>query len=451
MTIEWYEKFKVIPGLANVHGRFGFNAASFILSAPYGFSTLLPQTIYPVNGVLVVMFILWMFKLIVTTNNYTKKLCFLFILACALRLLFVNVSSPSSDALAVIIATYIVVYILDIYTDNSKVKCGPYLFFFILFSITVKITLLPLILFLPFLFKTHFFRRNKILIYSLAAIVIIVPWLFRNYLMSGYLIYPLTGSDVGFLNPDWKVPKGIIALDNLYIKYGPYMLEESIPDQLKLGFTHRLYKWIGMHFRNRMFIELFQLIFSLFSFVFWFIIYKLKKEFNRNIFYVWLILYASVLLWLTKSPDYRFGSMYLIMTIVIPGFCLLNDPAKNTIIRKGYLVTLLLTCIISVYYCKSALLAPTTYSFAYKDIWLFPLQDIRYKKPGNVKDGEKVLLNDGKTILYISDGSEDVCLHAPLPCMPWNYGVIELRGKSITDGFRFKKDDVKEHFPFLKY
>jgi hypothetical protein len=56
IAIRWYEQFKVIPGLANVHGRLAFNPGSFIISAAWSFTDLTGQSIYPLNGVLVLVF-----------------------------------------------------------------------------------------------------------------------------------------------------------------------------------------------------------------------------------------------------------------------------------------------------------------------------------------------------------------------------------------------------------
>ncbi len=56
LTIKWYENFKGLPGLSNIHGRFGFNPASFTISAPYCLTGVFGQSIYSVNGVLIFIF-----------------------------------------------------------------------------------------------------------------------------------------------------------------------------------------------------------------------------------------------------------------------------------------------------------------------------------------------------------------------------------------------------------
>src|SRR5882762_307191 len=48
-SILWFEKFKVVPGLANVHGRYAFNPAAFIIQSAYSFTGLTGQSIYPLN------------------------------------------------------------------------------------------------------------------------------------------------------------------------------------------------------------------------------------------------------------------------------------------------------------------------------------------------------------------------------------------------------------------
>ncbi|MFT4017142.1 MAG: hypothetical protein QM668_09290 [Agriterribacter sp.] len=139
------------------------------------------------------------------------------------------------------------------------------------------------------------------------------------------------------------------------------------------------------------------------------------------------------------------------MTIFIPFAFLFKNLVNIAAVRKSYYGLLFIACLVSIYYCNSALSAPTTYPFTFKDIWLFPLRDIRYKRNVSFNPNQKVVLNDGKTILYISSENDDLCLHVSLPCMPWNYGVVEMRGEKITDGFRLTKDLIKEKHPFLNY
>ncbi|HEX9513858.1 MAG TPA: hypothetical protein VF939_25380, partial [Puia sp.] len=60
LSILWYEKYKVIPGLANVHGRYAFNPAAFIIQSAYSFTGLTGQSIYPLNTVLIGLFLFWL-------------------------------------------------------------------------------------------------------------------------------------------------------------------------------------------------------------------------------------------------------------------------------------------------------------------------------------------------------------------------------------------------------
>ena len=60
LSILWYEKYKVVPGLANLDGRYAFNPAAFIIQSAYSFSGPAGQAIYPLNGVITGLFLSWL-------------------------------------------------------------------------------------------------------------------------------------------------------------------------------------------------------------------------------------------------------------------------------------------------------------------------------------------------------------------------------------------------------
>ena len=48
-TIKWIEKYPVVPGLANLHGRIGFNNNIFTLFALTSFEGVFNQEIYSIH------------------------------------------------------------------------------------------------------------------------------------------------------------------------------------------------------------------------------------------------------------------------------------------------------------------------------------------------------------------------------------------------------------------
>jgi len=63
-------------------------------------------------------------------------------------------------------------------------------------------------------------KKNRVLVKSLLpALLLFVPWLARNVLLSGYLLYPLSAT--AFFHVDWTVPAHVAKLDYIYARYSP--------------------------------------------------------------------------------------------------------------------------------------------------------------------------------------------------------------------------------------
>lgn len=448
LTIEWFERFKLVPGLANIHGRFAFNPASFIISAPYCFTDVFHQSLYPVNGVLITCFFIWFCNLIVRTAEISLRILLLIIMAFWLRLSLVNISSPSSDALAVMLATFVMIRVLELlYSSQNKPSLPVYLPVYICFCITVKLSLLPMVLLLPLVIGRTNISSKAILYGICLSIAILVPWLIRNFILSGYFFYPLTYSDFNFYVPDWKVPDEVVYLDRIYTKYGPYYLDGTVEEQMNLGFFRRNVLWMGVHLKNKMFVELFLLTASVLSPLCWLWLTAKRIMFSKHLFRMWGLVYIMVIIWILNSPDYRFGSVYLYISAMIPALYLLKALFNFKILKRIYLLLICCYPMLLGYYTYMAFFVKGAHRFTLSSCWLLPLKDARYL-PVHRDKAEKTLLNDGKTVLYFADSTCE-CINLPLPCMPWKYGRVEMRGKKITDGFRNVENRVKDYYPFV--
>ena len=62
-SIKWMNEYPTIPGLANIHDRFGFNPNILPMYAATGFSSIFGQPVYTVNLALILMFGCWIFHL----------------------------------------------------------------------------------------------------------------------------------------------------------------------------------------------------------------------------------------------------------------------------------------------------------------------------------------------------------------------------------------------------
>src|SRR5580692_8634486 len=120
LTIRWYEQYRVIPGLANIHGRFAFNSASFVIQAAYSFTGPAGQSLYPLNGVLLALFFLWLLVRMFHAKNSVMMLLYGSLIFMLFKPLLINVSSPSSDTLAAVCICYALICLFRMQLDGEE-------------------------------------------------------------------------------------------------------------------------------------------------------------------------------------------------------------------------------------------------------------------------------------------------------------------------------------------
>jgi len=445
VAILWYEKYKVVPGLANLHGRLAFNPASFILSAAWSFTSLAGQALYPLNGVLTLLFYAWLVKKILTTHTPAA----IGLLLCGILLFrntLSNISAPSSDTLATILVFYIV---FRVYENIREGKSRPADFilpsFFLAFSITAKLSSLPLVMIFLYVFLFMVRDKNKFNVLLRAVpllLLLLVPWMIRNFIMSGYLAYPILHSNL--FKADWTVPASVIHLEQLLSHYYPRMHNNTLAAQVQEPFSHWFFPWLLFNFRSNFYSALIYTM-ALLSPLLW-LVKANRRYIPGPLFMLWVLNYLNVFAWLWASPDPRYGLAFHTISIGLPLLTLLET--VDLPVKKMQAAALLCTWLVCAAYGVNIFLKPGTYRFTLADCWLKPLKSYRYYKWNDKKTFPYQLLNNGVK-LFIPDDTHDF-LNADLPARRDNYLQVEMRGPSIENGFRAVRDDTKKYIPFLE-
>ncbi|MFT3933296.1 MAG: hypothetical protein QM726_06745 [Chitinophagaceae bacterium] len=449
IAIRWYEQFKIVPGLANVHGRLAFNPASFIISAAWSLTDLTGQALYPLNGVLVIIFYTWFLHLLFLQKGFLGKLVMFVAVALSLRLTLINISSPSSDLLPGVLLIYCGLRTSELINDNKR-EFQHYFPVIILscFAVTAKLSAIPALLLLPFVYFIIIKKRTlaTFLKSSLIAILILTPWLLRNFILSGYFLYPVPGTNL--IATDWTVPHNVIQLDYIFSKYGPRTVTVDFFTMQKMNIAELAKVWYNYHLKD-LFSALLIAVFSLLSVFAWLLFPLFKKKISVYSFLLWCIYYIGVCIWFYNSPEHRFGLPYLILAMVLPFLEITSLYKKEWKISPVFFF--LLTIFLCFHYTTSAYKKEAVYPFSLGDCWLLPLKDKRYlpasANPNYLNTFRSVIIGNNVRLYIPSDNHE--CLNAPGPCMDWPYGEIEMRGTKIEDGFRNKKDEVQKYFPFV--
>ena len=214
-SIRWIEEYGVVKGLGNLHSRLAYNSASFAVSALYSMAFLGGQSYHCVVGWLAFLLAVDCLNIMDALRSGKIKICDFARLMCIYYLvnIFDEMVSPASDYFMVLLTFYIVIRWLDLPEEDQEIF--PYAMLCVLgvFLITVKLSAAPILLLVvyPACFLIRQKRIKDIVLYTLLGCTTAMPFLIRNVLLSGWLIYPYTHIDL--FHVAWKIPKGMAEYD----------------------------------------------------------------------------------------------------------------------------------------------------------------------------------------------------------------------------------------------
>jgi hypothetical protein len=130
--------------------------------------------------------------------------------------------APASDYFLSALVFYIMIHLLDMYVKHEK-SYVPYILLALVgvFAITIKLSAAPMVLLciipLSKLLRDRSKEKMTALWISITmAFVIVLPFLIRNIIISGWILYPVTMFD--FFGFKWEIPKGVADFDSLEIR-----------------------------------------------------------------------------------------------------------------------------------------------------------------------------------------------------------------------------------------
>ena len=221
-AIRWIETYKAVPGLANLHQRFGYNSSWLVANALFSLSFLKIQSFHLLPSTLFVVMVAYFFSGIFGIAGGSRKFSDLgkaaFFVA-AFLLLPQEVSSPGTDLPVTLMTWFIccewIRLVEDPQPEDAK-KC-LWLSVITLFCATIKLSSVPLLIFVIwFLVKELKGKRwRSILVVAAAAVIIIGPFIGRNIVISGHLFYPGLKSDP--IHVEWAVPQDSVQSEKAVI------------------------------------------------------------------------------------------------------------------------------------------------------------------------------------------------------------------------------------------
>lgn len=432
-SIKWIQEYSVVPGLANLHGRFGFNPNIFTIFALTSLKEIFKQEIFSVNflvySLLVLHSINRIYKILKQegfTNSFLLNSIVLFLVLEQ----FMSLSSPTPDLISIVLPLYILTN-LPKNENHSELNLENYFASIILsvYTISVKLSTVPLCILILLLMIRYKFDRKKLSIVISIMFLILLPWLIRNVILSGYLIYPFPAIDI--FNFDWKVPLNAVVSEKLSITGWARNPGEGYKEAAQMKFWEWFpIWWSSISKLNRLFI-----VISFLSPIFIFI-YSLFKKVKID-FQTFAILFTSwmgAIFWILLAPDIRFGKAFLGISAISPlfyfNFRIDFFPIKISKTSKQVILVFIFI-VISVF-----LINRRTYnrfkSFIRENSALF----VRPKKieiPQNL-EFKKIQMNHLEVFI---PAEGDRCYDYKIPCMLYRNHTLILRGKTLQSGFKY--------------
>ncbi len=215
-AIRWIEEYGVVPGLANLQSRYGYNSAEFAHNALYSFKWYTGRSLHCTTGFLAMVSAHLLYdKELFTGRRTIQSVDFVRIgLLYYLGVLFAQMVSPASDYVANLLIFDILILMLGRVKDRT-LPADNYVLLSLLaiYGITVKVSLVPMVLICLIPFVYYIIKKDvrSILFCIVSGLVIAMPYFIRGYILSGWILYPSTLIKLG--NPDWQVPIGEAQYD----------------------------------------------------------------------------------------------------------------------------------------------------------------------------------------------------------------------------------------------
>lgn len=442
-VVAWNEFFPVVPGIANLEERLGFNSHFFLLSAPFTFRFVFDTPLFSIDVLLVVFILLWIVKEIFH-SKYEKKRVFLFVIFIFYIVFFNStLNSLTSDMAPNLIIFYLIskAFLYPGQQQNKSLLYITVLACLITFKLSTAVLGLVISLYLLYILLKN--RDLKSITFIVGVAVLIVgTWCIRNIIFSGYLIYPFYELDL--FSFDWKVPQSIAISERGYIEGAAYnsfnMMLEAVKNCVGQPPVYIL-------LNNTYFIDFLLYVLALIANIIAVctLFFKKKEPFVRLII---LALIIGSVFWFKSAPYLRFASGIIFSLYFISGTIFIYQK-KSIPYIKGLVMVLGVTFLFSCYIFRCMRHSYTLFTNSFPEKLIQPStidEKTGYDKYNTVYEkhylNENVFINVSHSpVGYMYDNIPCSTLYYPQYSfrMFQDYLCIRARGNRIEDGFRYEE------------
>jgi len=461
-AVSWAEQYPAVPGLGNFHPRLAFNSLWFTTTALFSFSQLLPHPLHGLNGWLVAIALLFALEAGITLRHQPARfstLAQVLIAIPVIRLIYdparkaVNVASQSAD-LAVSVLILVVMVLLLRYWEAtaealsdqfqslsdrsmapSSVDLGVLTGAIGLLSgflLTLKLSALPVLLAVAVLLAQYSWTsyskagsasvhpwRKLVILGSLAGLPL-GAYLARNVVLAGYWVFPVPSLVLSAL--DWHIPVAIAQIYQQVITAWA-RVPGADPAQVQAwgDWFPRWWRSVPNSFEFK------ALLAGILAAL---VIAGLRPRrlcaLGQRAWLIFGTLILGIGFWFLTAPDLRFGygfilgvAVFLILPLAQEGVEMLQRHERAFRLGSNAYVAL---CLV---------LALQNFNFYPSDV-AFLIQPMPFPEVS------VQAVQQGSVTLYRPENG-DQCWLAAFPCAPALEANLELRGRSLRQGFRSRE------------
>lgn len=444
-AVRWLTNFGVVPGLGNIHARLAFNNHLFVFASFFDAFWMTQNVHLLINGLIFIFGGLVFFKELVHLKE-ADSLSFTNYLGLSIAIPLLFFEPRYLNTLYVeFSATILTLYTFQQFCTDNASSCHIILLSALTgLLITFKASMLPIILLLlPLIYQSEkegaFSLKRSFLLLAPFTIVII-PFIARNILISGYPLFPMPFVDLYWIDFDWMLPKDKVD----------YMIHDLQAWGRTIGkhpdwksFSDMSLEWIPFWFEinsSRYPRILFFLGCSILYLGYQFVRFARKFSLTKPAVWTCIIPITGIVMWFVSVPLVRLGYPWIFTTFCIAtayGFSLILRLLPSSLTRytaflkpKAGIIIGFLFLVITAN--GAGILVRTIGAEAHL------LTQLR-SMPAN-PEVKPLTFDDGKLTVYLATDYGQ-CWYHKVPCTVEVNGNgvnphIQLRGNQISDGFQ---------------
>jgi hypothetical protein len=426
-SIKWIQEYGSVPGLVNLHERFGFNSSWFSSVALFSFSSKTTGGLTVLNSVLSMWICYWSiskYNQNQKENNVPAAFAVLIILTAGMviwPLIRGNAATTNYDFIttAIVLILFTEIFFSEKNSPSIEWIIWPvYLF-------TVRVINFPILVLSLFAFIVFIKQKNikATFLPVICSLLLVIPFLIRNTIIAGFPLYPATYFDL--TNVDWKPDPLLTERILEYIKYYNRVSTTYLEiEQTKALGTNWMPSWFKYLFLFDKILVIAVLAGILLTSV---KLFTQKKGSNKSI--IVGVMITWLICWFLVSPDPRFVYGVLLFgafLFVYHSIYFIKDFGPIKSLSKVLMI--FLAAGLSYY-----MVSKPWKQQEYRN-WLKPLQ---LPQPP-----VREIVIDGITFRIpglINNNWNTRCYGTDLPCLYKIDQRLKARGKNIRSGFHLEK------------